>query len=127
MLKRKIESEKAPKAIGPYSQAIQTGNLLYTSGQIPINPQTGDIVSGGIEDQTRQVLENLKAVLESANAQLSDTIKVTAFLKDLGDFVPFNTIFAQYFNEPYPARSCVEVAKLPKDVLVEIELIVAIQ
>jgi 2-iminobutanoate/2-iminopropanoate deaminase len=127
MVKRKIESEKAPKAIGPYSQAIQAGNLLYTSGQIPIDPQTGNVVSGGIEIQTKQVLENLKAVLESANAKLSDTIKVTAFLKDLRDFVPFNTIFAQYFDEPYPARSCVEVARLPKDVLVEIELIVTVQ
>jgi len=118
-----VHTDKAPAAIGPYSQAIDTGALIYTSGQIPIDPSTGQVVSGGIEKQTAQVLENLKNVLEAAGSSMNRVIKTTVFMKDLSDFSAMNEVYAKYFSEPYPARSCVEVNRLPKDVLIEIEAV----
>ncbi|WP_088043535.1 RidA family protein [Bacillus sp. EAC] len=117
-----IHTDHAPKAIGPYSQAVIANGLLYTSGQIPLRVD-GTIVEGGIEEQTKQVFANLKAVLEEAGTDLTKVVKTTVFLKDLSTFVNFNGIYEEFFNEHKPARSCVEVAKLPKDVLVEIECI----
>ena len=117
-----IHTDHAPKAIGPYSQALIANGLLYTSGQIPLRVD-GTIVEGGIEEQTKQVFANLKAVLEEAGTDLSKVIKTTVFLKDLTTFTDFNGVYEEYFNEHKPARSCVEVARLPKDVLVEIECI----
>jgi len=123
-MKRIIETSKAPAPIGPYSQAVKSGHLLFTSGQIPINLETGDIVEGGVREQTIQVLENLKAVLEAAGCTLADAIKATVFLADMADFPEVNTIYAEYFGEDNaPARSTVQVAALPKGSLVEIELI----
>lgn len=118
-----VHTDKAPAAIGPYSQAIDTGALIFTSGQIPIDPSTGQVVSGGIEKQTAQVLENLKNVLEAAGSGMEKVIKTTVFMKDLSDFSAMNEVYAKYFSEPYPARSCVEVNRLPKDVLIEIEAV----
>ena len=120
-----IVTDKAPAAIGPYSQAIKLGNLLFTSGQIPLN-ESGELVEGGIEEQTHQVFKNLKAVLAEAGATLADVAKATVFIKDMNQFAALNTIYATYFGDHKPARSTVEVARLPKDVLVEIELIVSI-
>jgi 2-iminobutanoate/2-iminopropanoate deaminase len=125
MAKEIVSTDKAPKAIGPYSQAVKMGRLVFTSGQIPLNPN-GEIVSGGVEAQTRRVLENLKAVLEAAGSSMDKVIKTTIFLKDMEQFVTVNGIYAEYFNEPYPARSTVQVAKLPKDVDVEIEAIASL-
>ncbi len=123
-MKRIIETGKAPAPIGPYSQAVKSGHLLFTSGQIPINPATGDLVEGGIREQTIQVLENLKAVLEAAGATLDDAIKATVFLASMADFPEVNTIYAEYFGETNaPARSTIQVAALPKGSLIEIELI----
>jgi 2-iminobutanoate/2-iminopropanoate deaminase len=121
-----VATENAPKAIGPYSQAVIAGNLVYTSGQIPIDPLTGDIVAGGIDLQTRQVLENVRAILEASGSTLKNVIKSTVFIKNMNDFPIINKIYAEYFIEPYPARSCVEVAKLPKDVSIEIEVVAII-
>lgn len=126
MSKKVISTEKAPAAIGPYSQAIQIGKLLYTSGQIPIEPNSGQIVAGGIEGQAKQVFANLQAILEAAGADFADVVKTTVFIKDMNDFAKLNQIYALYFCEPFPARSCIEVARLPKDVLVEIEVIAEI-
>jgi 2-iminobutanoate/2-iminopropanoate deaminase len=120
-----IASADAPAAIGPYSQAVRIGDLLFTSGQIPLTVQ-GELVQGGIEEQTHQVFRNLQAVLAEAGAGLSDVVKATVFLKDMEQFAALNAIYAAYFGEHKPARSTVEVARLPKDVLVEIELIAAI-
>jgi 2-iminobutanoate/2-iminopropanoate deaminase len=120
-----IATDKAPAAIGPYSQAIKLGNLLFTSGQIPLN-ESGELVEGGIEEQTHQVFKNLKAVLAEAGATLADVAKATVFIKDMNQFAALNAIYATYFGDHKPARSTVEVARLPKDVLVEIELIVSI-
>jgi 2-iminobutanoate/2-iminopropanoate deaminase len=122
-MKTKISADKAPQAIGPYSQAIQLGNLLFVSGQIPIDPQTGNLVSGDIQAQTRQVMQNLKAIVESAGLTLADAVKATCFLKNMGDFAKFNAVYADYFGEVPPARETVEVARLPRDVLVEVSLI----
>lgn len=119
-----ISTSKAPAAIGPYSQGIAFGNLIFTSGQIPLN-ENGELVQGGIEEQTRQVFTNLIAVLEAAGATLQDTVKATVFIKDMNQFAAVNQIYASYFGDHKPARSTVEVARLPKDVLVEIELIAA--
>jgi len=121
-----VSTEKAPKAIGPYSQAIKIQNMVYTSGQIPVDPSSGEVVDGGIENQTRQVLENLKAVLAEAGTGFDNVVKTTVYIKDMNDFASVNKIYGQYFKEPYPARSCVEVARLPKDVLVEIEAVAII-
>lgn len=121
-MKVKIESGNAPKAIGPYSQAVLVDNTLYVSGNIPVNPATGD-VADGIVNQSKQVFENMKAVLNEASMGFENVVKTTAFLTDLSNFATFNEIYASYFVAPYPARSCVEVSKLPKNVLVEVECI----
>lgn len=121
-MKRIITSNKAPKAIGPYSQAVILNNVLYTSGQIGLDPQTGDL-KDGIEEQVKQVMENLKALLKEADMDFSNVVKTTIFLKSMDDFSTVNQIYASYFNENPPARSCVEVSALPKGALVEIELI----
>lgn len=126
MSKEIISTDKAPAAIGPYSQAVKTGNMVFTSGQIPIDPATGEIVSGGIEAQARQVLQNVGAVLEAAGTDFSKVIKATVFIKDMNDFAAVNKIYGEYFKAPFPARSCVEVARLPKDVGVEIEVIATV-
>lgn len=118
-----VYTEKAPKAVGPYSQAINIKGLVYTSGQIPIDPGTGAIVTGSIELQTSQVLDNLKVVLEAAGSSLDRVVKTTVFIKDMNDFSRINEVYAKYFSQPYPARSCVEVARLPKDAGIEIEVI----
>jgi putative endoribonuclease L-PSP len=121
-MKVKIESGNAPKAIGPYSQAVLVDDTLYVSGNIPVNPATGD-VADGIVNQSNQVFENMKAVLNEAGMGFENVVKTTAFLTDLSNFATFNEIYASYFVAPYPARSCVEVSKLPKNVLVEVECI----
>ena len=117
-----VSTTKAPAAIGPYSQAQIVGNLVYTSGQIGIDPATG-AVADGIEVQAHQVFKNLCELLKAAGSDISKTVKTTVFIKDMNDFGTVNGVYAQYFSEPYPARSCVEVARLPKDVLVECEVI----
>lgn len=121
-MKVKIESGNAPKAIGPYSQAVLVDDALYVSGNIPVNPKSGD-VADGIVNQSKQVFENMKAVLNEAGMGFENVVKTTAFLTDLSNFATFNEIYASYFVAPYPARSCVEVSKLPKNVLVEVECI----
>lgn len=126
MEKKEIKTKNAPLAVGPYSQGIKTGHLIFTSGQIPLEPASGEIVSGGIEKQAKQVFENLQAVLKASGAALCDVIKTTVYIKDLNDFAAVNEIYAQYFAQPYPARSCVEVSRLPKDALVEIEAVAVI-
>ena len=122
---RKIVTTKAaPAAIGPYSQGNIFGNLLFTSGQVPLDPETGTIVGNTIEEQTEQVLKNVKAILEEAGSSLDKVLKTTVFIKDMNDFAAMNGVYAKYFTEgSYPSRSAVEVARLPKDVLVEIETI----
>ena len=122
---KKIFTDKAPAAIGPYSQAMVVGNLLYTSGQIPINPVSGNIEACGIEAQTEQVCKNLDAVLKAAGASFDSVVKTTCFLADMADFAAFNGVYAKYFTS-CPARSCVAVKTLPKNVLVEIEAIAEI-
>lgn len=122
-MKQVIHTDKAPAAIGPYSQAIQIGQLLFTSGQVPIAPETGAIVEGGIQEQARQSLNNIKAILNAAGTNMGAVVKTTVFLQDMNDFAAMNEVYAQFFQEPYPARSAVQVARLPKDVLVEIEAI----
>ena len=121
-MKVKIESGNAPKAIGPYSQAVLVDDTLYVSGNIPVNPATGD-VADGIVNQSKQVFENMKAVLNEAGMGFENVVKTTAFLSDLSNFATFNEIYSSNFVAPYPARSCVEVSKLPKNVLVEVECI----
>jgi len=127
MKKEVILTDKAPGAIGPYSQAIKIGDFLFTSGQIPIDPKTGDLVVSDIQKETLQVLENLKAVVEAAGATLDQVVKTTIFIKDMNQFALINEVYAKFFPNNPPARSCVEVARLPKDVNVEIEAIVAIK
>ena len=119
---KQIKTEKAPAAIGPYSQAIISGNTVYCSGQIPINPETGEIPEG-VANQAHQVFKNIKNLLEAAGTSIDKVIKTSVFIKDMNDFAEINAIYAEYFTEPYPARSCVEVARLPKDVLLETEVI----
>ena len=123
MKKRAVQIDKAPKAIGPYSQAIQAGPFLFVSGQIPLNPVTGEMVGGDIQQQTRQVLENIQQILESQRLSLQDVVKTTIFLKDMGNFSRVNEAYATYFPIEPPARSTVEVARLPKDSEIEIEVI----
>ena len=115
--------EKAPKALGPYVQAKQTGNLLFASGQVPLSPETGQVVGNTIEEQTRQVLKNIGAILEAAGTDFDHVVKTTCFLSDINVFTAFNEVYATAFKEEFPARSCVEVARLPKDVKVEVEVI----
>lgn len=121
-MKQVVKTEKAPGAIGPYSQGIDIGNIIFFSGQIPLNPETGQMPEG-IEAQTKQALENVKALLESQNLDFSHVVKTTVFLDNMADFNTVNSIYAQYFVEPYPARSAVEVGSLPKGALVEVEVI----
>ena len=123
-MKKIIATDKAPAAIGPYSQAIEVNGFLFTSGVIPIVPSTGELVTGGIDKQAEQAISNLAALIKEAGADINNTIKTTVFIKDINDFAKVNEIYAKYFTENYPARSCVEVARLPKDVLIEIEAIV---
>jgi len=118
-----ISTKKAPAAIGPYSQAIQVGNLVYTSGQIPIDPATGTFVEGGIKEQTRQSLTNVKAILEEAGLSMGNVVKTTVFMADMNDFADMNAVYSEFFSEPYPARSAVAVKTLPKGALVEIEVL----
>lgn len=122
-MKKVISTTKAPAAIGPYSQAIQVGNFVYTSGQIPIDPATGQFVEGGIKNQTRQSLLNVKAILEEVGLTMGDVVKTTVFMADMNDFADMNAVYAEFFAEPYPARSAVAVKTLPKGALVEIEVI----
>lgn len=124
-MKKLIQTDKAPAAIGPYSQAVEVNGFLFTSGVIPIVPATGEIVEGGIDKQADQALGNLKALIEAAGARLEDTVKTVVFIQNMDDFAKVNEIYAQYFDKDCPARSCVEVARLPKDVLIEIEAVVA--
>jgi len=121
-----ISTQKAPAAIGPYSQAIQVGNLVYTSGQIPIDPATGSFVEGGIKEQTRQSLANVKAILEEAGLTMGNVVKTTVFMTDMNDFADMNAVYAEFFAEPYPTRSAVAVKTLPKGALVEIEVVAEI-
>ena len=118
-----IATEKAPAALGPYSQAIRANGMIYCSGQIPINPATGTIEAKTIEEQTAQSISNLRNVLEKAGSSLAKVVKTTVFIKDMNDFAALNKVYAELFGDTKPARSCVEVARLPKDVLVEIECI----
>ncbi|ABW19283.1 RidA family protein [Alkaliphilus oremlandii] len=118
-----VNTKKSPAAIGPYSQAIKTGDLLFISGQLPMDPETMSIISGSVKDQTVKAIENLKAILEEAGLTLNNVVKTTVFIKDMNDFADINEIYASYFVENKPARACVEVARLPKDARVEIEAI----
>ena len=124
-MKQVISTQTAPAAIGPYSQAIQAGNMVYTSGQIPIDPATGSFVEGGIREQTRQSLSNVRAILEEAGLSMGSVVKTTVFMADMNDFAAMNEVYAEFFTEPYPARSAVAVRTLPKGALVEIEVIAA--
>lgn len=123
MNKTIISTDKSPAAIGPYSQAVEVNGMIYSSGMIPVIPATGQIVEGGVKEQTKQVFDNLKALLGAAGSCLDRVIKTTVFIKDMNDFGAVNEVYATYFAGDYPARSCVEVARLPKDVLIEVEVI----
>jgi len=127
MKKEVIQTDKAPKALGPYSQAIQAGNLLFLSGQIPIDPATGELVKGDIADKTRRVMENIKAVLESQGLSMEDVVKSTVFLKNINDFGRFNETYATYFRPAPPARSTVEVSRMARDADIEIEMIAMVR
>lgn len=124
--KNAVQTDQAPAAIGPYSQAVSTGSLVFCSGQIPLDPQTMEIVPGGIEAQTHQVFLNLTAVASAAGSSLNNALKLTIFLTDLEDFATVNKIMAKYFEEPYPARATIEVSALPKGALVEIEAVLSL-
>ena len=126
MKKEIISTENAPQAIGPYSQAVKAGNLMFISGQIPLDPKTGDLVSESIEDQAKQVLDNVKSICEASGNSLDDIVKISIFLTDLNNFSVVNDVMKEYFSEPYPARATVEVSGLPLGVNVEIEAIVLI-
>ena len=121
-MKKAISTDKAPAAIGPYSQAIEVNGMVYTSGVIPVNPATGEIPSG-VEAQAEQAFSNMAALLEAAGTDMASVVKTTVFIKEMNDFAKINEIYAKYFTGTFPARSCVEVARLPKDVLLEIEAI----
>ena len=122
-MKKIIATKDAPPAIGPYSQAIPHGDLLFVSGQIALDPQTGNLVEGDIEAQTGQVLKNIAAIIDAAGMTLQDVVKCTCFLKDMSDFAKFNAVYEKYFGQSLPARETVEVARLPKDVMVEVSAI----
>lgn len=124
--RKAISTEAAPAAVGPYSQGMLCGNLLFISGQLPIDPASGELIQGTIEEKTRQVLENLRAIAKAGGADLQDAVKTTVFLKDMNDFRAMNGVFAEYFPENPPARAAVQVAALPKDADIEIEAIVLI-
>lgn len=126
-MREEVRTEKAPQPIGPYAQAIRVGNLVFTSGQIPLDPETGQLVSGGIEQQTQRVLENLKAVLEAAGTSLERVVRTTCFLANLDDFPAFNQVYARYFGEHPPARTTVQAARLPAGALVEVDCIAVVE
>ncbi len=121
-MKKVISTDKAPAAIGPYSQAIEVNNMVYTSGIIPVDPATGNIPDGSVA-QAEQAFTNMKNLLEAAGTSMENVVKTTVFIKEMNDFAAINEVYAQYFTEPFPSRSCVEVARLPKDVMLEIEAI----
>jgi 2-iminobutanoate/2-iminopropanoate deaminase len=121
--KQVIQTANAPAAIGPYSQAVRAGDLLFVSGQIPLDPKTGELVKSGVADETKKVLENLKAILEAAGGSFGDVVKTTIFLKDMNNFSVVNEVYGSFFPQPFPARATVEVARLPRDVNVEIDVI----
>ena len=123
-MKQAVSSPDAPKAIGPYSQAVRAGQLLFVSGQVPLDPATGQIVAGDIAAQTRRVFDNLGAVLKAGGRSFADVVRTTVFLADMNDFATVNEVYGTYFSEPYPARATVQVGRLPKDVRVEIDAIV---
>ena len=123
-MQKVISTDKAPGAIGPYSQAIEVNGMVFTSGVIPVNPATG-VIPEGVEDQATQAFTNLTNLVEASGAAMSQVVKTTVFIKEMNDFGKINEIYAKFFKEPYPSRSCVEVARLPKDVLLEVEAIVA--
>ena len=126
-MKKVISTKKAPAAIGPYSQGVMVNNFLFISGQLPMDPETMEMVTGDIQQQTKQSLENIKSILEEAGLNFNNVIKTTVFIKDMDDFAKINEIYGNYFNENKPARACVEVARLPKDAGVEIEAIAAVE
>jgi 2-iminobutanoate/2-iminopropanoate deaminase len=126
MIKKAFSTTKAPAPVGPYSQAIATGKLLFISGQLHINPETGNLIEGSIEEKTRQVIENIRAIAESAGADLKHVVKTTVFLKDMSDFQAMNGIYAEYFEGTPPARSAIQAAALPLDADIEIETIICI-
>lgn len=123
IMKTEISTKNAPAAIGPYSQAIEVNGMIYTSGMIPINPATGELVTGSVEDQAEQAFTNLKALIEAAGSSMDKVVKTVVFIKDMEDFAKINAIYEKYFVAPYPARSFVQVARLPKDVAIEVEAI----
>ena len=127
MANKEIKTEQAPAAIGPYSQAVEVNGLVFTSGVIPIIPETGELVEGGIEKQAEQAIGNLKALIEASGAKIEDTIKTVVFIKDMNDFAKVNEVYGAFFGESKPARSCVAVAALPKAAKVEIECIVSLK
>lgn len=118
-----ISTDKAPAAIGPYSQAVEVNGMVYTSGMIPINPTTGELVTGSVEAQAEQAISNLEALLAASGTSIEKAVKTTVFISDMNDFGKINEVYARHFKEPYPARSCVQVARLPKDVAIEIEAV----
>ncbi len=126
-MKQIISTDKAPQAIGPYSQAVRVGNLLFTSGMIPIDPATNTLVEGGIEVQAKQAIGNLAALLTASGSSLAQVVKTVVFIKDMNDFAKVNEVYATFFTENFPARSCVEVARRPKDVLIEIEAVAEVE
>ena len=126
-MKKQGHTDKAPKAIGPYSQAVIADDLVFCSGQIPIDPATGNVLEGTIEDQARQVLKNLGAVLEAASSSYDGVVKTTVFLRDMDDFARMNAVYGEFFKTPYPARAAVQVARLPRDVKIEIEAIALVK
>jgi 2-iminobutanoate/2-iminopropanoate deaminase len=126
-MKHAVSSSDAPKAIGPYSQAVRAGQLLFASGQIPTDPATGALVEGDVAAQTRRVFDNLSAVLNAANLSFASVVRTTVFLADMNDFAAMNEVYGKYFSEPYPARATVQVARLPKDARVEVDLIASFE
>ena len=126
-MKKEVKTGKAPQAIGPYSQGIIANGFVYCSGQIPLVPETGALAAGAIEEQTRQVLKNLSAVLEAAGSSLDEVVKATVFLQDMNDFAAMNKVYAEFFKAPFPARAAVQAARLPRDVKIEIEAIAVLK
>ena len=126
-MKKEVKTDRAPKAIGPYSQGLVANGFVFCSGQIPIDPATGELVQGSIEEQTRQVLRNLGAILEAAGSSPAEVVKCTVFLQDMNDFAKMNAVYGEFFPVPYPARAAVQVARLPRDVKVEIEAIALVK
>jgi 2-iminobutanoate/2-iminopropanoate deaminase len=122
-MKQEVRTDKAPKAIGPYSQGVVANGFIFVSGQIPFDPATGELVTGLIEDQARQVLKNVAAVLEAAGSSMERVVKATVFLQDMNDFAKMNAVYGEFFKAPYPARAAVQVARLPRDVKIEIEVV----